>query len=348
MAVVEINTVSSSAKDIVPEVSIIIPLYNAEKYIYQCLKSIDSACGASLSNYEVIIVDDGSTDNSLSIVEEFTSSHNNFRIIKQENKGTSSARMNGLSVAKGDFIWFIDSDDYLISGALDTVMQLLKKHPVDVLMIQIQMYDENTGNRWIKAYAPVPEGFISGKEYLQRPPTTVTPVQFIIKRLLFDNPDIRFPEGFRHEDEYFSRVLQYNSTTMYVSDEPLYVYRLWGGSFMHTNTIRHRYDIIEIYKLLDDFVRRQVDIKDVAWFRRDIFSFLMGAYFWYTDLFDGGSFNEFHQKNKFFIRRELRNNAQYFSQKERWIDTLMLYCPKLFSRLLKLKHETRLAHHRTQ
>ena len=340
MAAAEINTDSSGAKNREPKVSIIIPLYNAEKYIYQCLKSIDSPCGALPSNYEVIIVDDGSTDNSLSIVEEFVSSRNNFRIIKQENRGTSGARMNGLSVAMGDYIWFIDSDDYLISGALDTVMQLLMKHPVDVLMIQIQMYDENTGNRWIKAYAPAQEGIISGKEYLQRPPTTVTPVQFIIQRHLLDNPDIHFPEGLRHEDEYFSRVLQYNSATMYISDEPLYVYRLWGGSFMHTDTIRHLYDIIEIYKLLDDFVRRQVDIKDVAWFRRDIFSFLMGAYFWYTDIFDSDAFNEFHQKNKGFIKRELRNNAKYFSQKERWIDTFMLFCPKLFPKLMRLKRKS--------
>lgn len=327
-----------------PKVSIIVPAYNAEKYLERCLNSI---AVQTMPDFECIIVDDGSTDNSLLIAEEFTSSHNNFRIIKQENKGTSIARMNGLSKAKGDFIWFIDSDDYLVPGAFDTVLHLLKKHTVvDVLMIQVQMYDENTGNRWIKAYAPAPEGIISGKEYLQRTPTTVTPVQFIIKRTLFENADIRFPEGLRHEDEYFSRVLQYNSEAMYISDKPLYVYRLWGGSFMHTSTIRHAYDIIEIYKLLDDFVHRCVEKMDQAWFRRNIFSFLMGAYFWYIDLFNSEEFNDFHQKNKVFIRKELRNNAQYFAPKERWIDTLMLYCPRLFARLLKLKHAARLAHHR--
>ena len=210
-----------------PKVSIIVPAYNAEKYLACCLNSI---AVQTMPDVECIVVDDGSTDNSLLIVEEFASSRDSFRIIKQENRGTSIARMNGLAVAKGDFIWFIDSDDYLVPGALDTVIQLLKKHSeVDVLMIQVQMYDENTGNRWIKAYAPAPEGIISGKEYLQRTPTTVTPVQFIIKRTLFENPDIRFPEGLRHEDEYFSRVLQYNSVQMYISDEPLYVYRLWGA-----------------------------------------------------------------------------------------------------------------------
>ena len=117
---------------------------------------------------------------------------------------------------------------------------------------------------------------------------------------------------------------------------------------MHTNTIRHAYDIIEIYKLLDDFVYRCVDEMDQAWFRRNIFSFLMGAYFWYIDLFDSEVFKEFHSNNKVFIRKELRRNAQYFSSKERSIDTMMLYCPKLLARLLKLKHAARLAHHRAQ
>lgn len=319
--------------------SIIIPLYNVEKYISQCLTSIVQSNEVDPTIYEIIIVDDGSTDKSLSIVEDFASTQNNIRIVRQKNKGVSKARMNGLSISKGDFIWFIDSDDYLISGAINTVLQLLERYPEpDVFVIQMQLYYEKTGARQTSPYSPIPERFISGKEYLQRIPMIICPVQFIIRRGMFANPDIYFPEGLRHEDEYFSRVLQYNSSLMYVSDELLYVYRQREDSYMHTMDIQHLYDMVEIYRLLSRFVHSATDLKDRDWLQRDIFSFLISSYFYFTAYFFTAEFHKFHRRNKRFIRQEFYKNAQFLPLKTFWIDLLILYCPQLFLILFRVHH----------
>lgn len=313
------------------QLSIVIPLYNTEKYILQCLASIVQS-GVDPAIYEVIVVDDGSTDKSLSIVEDFSIDRNNFRIIKQQNQGVSRARMNGVSAAKGNYVWFIDSDDYLVAGAVNTVLQLLERYPqLDVLVIQMQLYDERTGEKRISPYAPAPESFISGKEYMQRTPLIICPVQFIIRIKMFENPDIYFPEGLRHEDEYFSRVLQYNSETMYVSPELLYVYRQREGSYMQTPSIKALYDMVGIYRILSDFVQNNTDLNDREWFQRDIFSFLISTYFWFPHLILTAEFREFHRKNQRFIRRELRKSARFLSPKTLCSDILMLHFPRLFT-----------------
>lgn len=322
------------------QLSIIIPLYNTEKYIYQCLESVSQY--HDLSAYEIIVVDDGSTDQSLAIVEEFSAIRPNFRIIRQSNKGVSSARMSGVSIAKGSYVWFVDSDDYLLPGAINTVLRLLEEcSQVDVLVIQMLLYDDKTGDSRISPFAPAPERFISGREYLQRRPLCICPVQFIIKRGMFVNPDIRFPEGLRREDEYFSRVLQYNSTLMYISEEPLYVYRQRSGSYMRTNTIQPLYDMVEIYKLLSDFVEKKTDIADRVWLQRDIFSFLVSSYFWFPEMIPTAEFREFHNNNKRFIRKELRKSTKILPLRNLWRDVFMLYAPQIFSRLIKYKYRLR-------
>ena len=101
-------------------VSIIIPVYNAERTLCKCL---DSILGQDFNNYEIILVNDGSKDSSLDICNEYGSKHHNISVINQNNAGVSSARNAGLDVAKGDWITFIDSDDYIENGffnCLDT------------------------------------------------------------------------------------------------------------------------------------------------------------------------------------------------------------------------------------
>ena len=93
-----------------PMISIIIPVFNAEAYLYRCLKSIQEQTN---KNFEVIIIDDGSTDQSINICQEFTEKDNRFKVYQKENGGVSSARNMGLNHAIGDFIFFADADDWI-------------------------------------------------------------------------------------------------------------------------------------------------------------------------------------------------------------------------------------------
>ena len=106
------------------KLSIVIPVYNVEKYVNRCLLSVLNQ-KVSSNEYEIVIVNDGSTDSSLSIVEEMIESYNNVILVSQENAGLSAARNRGLLLAKGDYIWFVDSDDWIDDDSLISIFMLM-------------------------------------------------------------------------------------------------------------------------------------------------------------------------------------------------------------------------------
>lgn len=106
-------------------VSVIIPVYNQERYIRKCL---DSVCGQSYRDLEIIVVDDGSTDGSLSIAERVAARDTRVRIVKKRNEGVAFARRDGLSVAGGEFVMYVDSDDYILPDAVENLLSTYQKH----------------------------------------------------------------------------------------------------------------------------------------------------------------------------------------------------------------------------
>lgn len=98
-----------------PKFSIIVPVYNVERYLSACL---DSICQQDYSNFELIVVNDGSTDNSRAILESYANKDKRIRIYNTENNGVSAARNLALSVSSGDYVWMVDSDDLLACNAL--------------------------------------------------------------------------------------------------------------------------------------------------------------------------------------------------------------------------------------
>lgn len=318
-----------------PSVSIIIPAYNAEKFLRRCL---DSIATQKADDCEVIVVNDGSTDGTGPMADAYAAKDPRFQAVHQENGGVSVARKNGVSSASGAYIWFIDSDDYILPDALAKVLALVKDHPeTDTFLAPVKMRDEQDGKEWVKPYASPGTPSLSGKDYLKLKPVSVCPVQFVFRKELLENPWVFFPEGLRHEDEYFCRVLQYFSPSLYIQEEPLYVYSQWGGSFMNTPSIRHLYDMVEVYKYLDRFVEEGADPEDRSWLRPDSFSFLISTHFWYRDLFRTPEFKAFRRANIGYIRQEFQKATPFIPAKERMMDRFMLSCPTLLATLLELK-----------
>ncbi len=120
------------------ELSIIIPIYNVEEYIEKCIASVYQQ-QLDKGQFELIIVDDESPDTSLQLVENIAKEHNNIRIISQKNQGLGGARNTGLEAAKGQFIFFLDSDDYLNENVLAPLLDLAKKNTVDFIEFGTQM-----------------------------------------------------------------------------------------------------------------------------------------------------------------------------------------------------------------
>ena len=125
-------------------VSVIIPVYNVEKLLGKCIESVVKQ---TYYNIEIIVVDDGSTDSSGKVCDSFND-RNNVTIIHQENAGLSGARNAGMSIAKGDYLFFLDSDDYLALDTIETLVDLLEENDADVSVTRmIKTYDDGTKKR---------------------------------------------------------------------------------------------------------------------------------------------------------------------------------------------------------
>ncbi|WP_049858407.1 glycosyltransferase family 2 protein [Fibrobacter succinogenes] len=122
-----------------PAVSVIIPLYNTEAFIKDCL---DSLVAQTFTDFEVIIVDDGSTDGGARIAASYASADTRFKLIGQPNKGPSEARNTGLKIMRGEYVTFIDSDDCVAPNFLETLFFIAQLHKADVACCSIKNIDE--------------------------------------------------------------------------------------------------------------------------------------------------------------------------------------------------------------
>ena len=121
-------------------ISVIVPVYNAEKYLEKCINSILS----QNVECEIILVDDGSKDNSLMVCNQFKQNFNNIKVFHQENAGAASARNFGLKNANGEFVYFLDSDDYIDDGFLSTMLEGIKDVDLVVVPMKIHRSQSNT------------------------------------------------------------------------------------------------------------------------------------------------------------------------------------------------------------
>ena len=122
------------------KISVIIPVYNVEKYIIECIESI---INQTFKDIEIIVVNDGSKDNSIKIVEEYLSDKR-LKIINKENRGLSSARNKGMKIARGEYIYFIDSDDFINEDVLEVLYKNLESERFDIIFSNFSFYNDKT------------------------------------------------------------------------------------------------------------------------------------------------------------------------------------------------------------
>lgn len=141
-----------------PSVSVIVPAYNIEKYIRQAL---DSIVRQSLSDIEIICIDDGSTDNTLAIIQEYAAKDDRFKVLVQKNQGAGAARNKGLAIARGECLSFLDGDDFFEYDMLETAYRKMQQTKADIAVYQVNAYDNDTG---VTSYCEI--GF--RKEYIPK------------------------------------------------------------------------------------------------------------------------------------------------------------------------------------
>lgn len=207
--------------------SIIIPMYNAESYISQCLDSILSQC-LDLDKYEIIIVNYGSTDSSQEIVQEYQKRFHNIRLFDQINKGQSAARNLGMDNASGDYIQFIDADDFILPDSLVHILSFVEttdeNNKYDIITFDIAGGDANKSNS-IKDYGSgkcIWTG--NGYEYIASHNYNNSPCYYWLNRDYANRIILRFVEGQLCEDGMFTLTALLNSNNVAYIDFLVYFY----------------------------------------------------------------------------------------------------------------------------
>lgn len=223
------------------KVSVIIPIYNVEKYLTECLESI---INQTLKDIEIILINDGSTDNTYEIIEKYQKIDNRIKVINQINQGQSVARNNGLEISVGEYVYFMDSDDLLELTALETCYVKSKKENLDFLIFDSDIFFENLDlekkyNNFKKNREKKLEDNIqSGKRVLDvllknnefRCPLWLC---FINTKYL-KNIDLKFYPGIIHEDELFAYKLYLNAERVNYINRKFFKRRLRENSTMTT------------------------------------------------------------------------------------------------------------------
>ena len=248
------------------KLSIVVPVYNVEDYVGQTLKSIFAT---DATGFEVVVVNDGTKDRSMDVVRQFAD-RPNLTIIEQENRGLSAARNRGLDAAKGDYVWFVDSDDYLVENGVGKVLALLEEKPgVDVLMFPVMKVYEDRSSSQLE-YQVEKEHVTTGRSILRNNEYPLYYAhRYVFKRSLSEgNPWVRFPEGYVQEDDYWGPVLLYYASCVAILSIPVYNYRiLRPGSIMTDRVVRNSYDRVAVHKKCMDFMHAVLAKEDWPWFR---------------------------------------------------------------------------------
>lgn len=227
-------------------ISIIVPVYNVEKYVGKCIESI---LHQTYADFELILVNDGSTDTSYEICCKYAEKDERIRLINKENGGLSSARNRGIDVCKGDFITFVDSDDYISKFMLSELYKYIIENSADISMCSFKRVEEFEEIKDIKVSGEIE--ILSSRNCFERIYSSQVD-EFTVawgklyKRKLFEN--IRYPEGKIHEDEFVTYKLFYAANKIVYLNRKLYFYLIRSQSIMHSTFSKNSLVRLDAYE----------------------------------------------------------------------------------------------------
>lgn len=255
------------------KLSFIVPIYNMENYLEECVESI---LLQNVEQSEIILVDDGSMDASVSLCDKYEKQYGNIKVIHKVNGGISSARNRGLSVAQGEYICFVDSDDFFKSEFANDFLEICEKENLDIIRGWYGIYEEDTKTYQQHLFPEISyiNKTLSGYEFLKKSvlehANEVVPWLGFFKRDYLVKNKLVFPEGIAYEEDqlFFLEALICNKECrVYQSDIEFYSYRKRQGSATKTPKFKQIEDILYVVeketRLLDKY-QLPKDIKNSA------------------------------------------------------------------------------------
>ena len=242
-------------------ISVIIPVYNVRDYIADC---IDSLKGQSCKDMEVIIVDDCGQDDSIAITHQLLDDYEGFPTLwirHEHNRGLSAARNTGLEAARGEYVFFLDSDDYLSTDCLELQLKAIQKHDADIVVGGIEMLGDGGYVPCLNIYKDTLEGKEIVAAYLGGSYYMMAWNKLVRRSFLLDN-HISFVEGLIHEDEPWSFEVACVARKMAFVSEKTYIYRIRENSIQTDKVFTKHYVAYRtLYQIIADTAKRH-DISD--------------------------------------------------------------------------------------
>lgn len=251
------------------KLSIIVPIYGVEQYLHKCVESLLNQDIPS-SDYEIILVDDGSPDACPQICDEYAAAHKNIRVVHRENGGLSTARNSGIKIAQGEYLMFVDSDDYIEASVLNELMKQVERDNLDVLRYNYcnvnACYEEFYPNKDPKRDVDYSESVTDGVSFLnERLGPGCYAWQFVVNRKLLN--ECIFKEGIYFEDVEWTPRMLVRAKRVASTSNVVYNY-LWrsGSITLPTDPIKRKKVIDDKIALIRGFKEQSKKVKDPMWF----------------------------------------------------------------------------------
>lgn len=237
------------------KLSVIIPIYNVEKYLDRCIKSI---CNQTYENLEIILVDDGSTDGSPEMCDQYVEKDKRIKVIHKQNGGLSDARNVGLEYATGQYIFFCDSDDYVERDLISECMESISKDSIDILIFAFYRLQDGIVT---VCGEKLPEGIFSLKNTPELLLTSPSACNKIFKTEFLKKSRTLFPVGKLYEDLGTIPKLYLLAEKVRYIDKPYYYYEIRGSSIMTSTKLDRAFsnrieiidEILKCYKKLNAY-----------------------------------------------------------------------------------------------
>lgn len=235
-----------------PKVSIIIPVYNVEEYLKECL---DSVRNQTLVDIQIICVNDGSTDNSKYILDEYCKKDARFEVINKKNGGLSSARNIAISLVRADYLTFLDSDDYLAANYLEEMYNLAEKFFLDLAICNAYKFDHKERSFFQKLYdfselmGDKEVILIKSEKEKKKILNVVVAWNKLFNKSFYKKNNFQFPEGLSYEDNLVAWEAILKSKKLAIINKPLIFYRLHPLSLSSKRDIS-LFDALEVYTLI--------------------------------------------------------------------------------------------------
>lgn len=307
-------------------VSVIVPIYNVEQYLSQC---IDSILNQTYTNLEIILVDDGSPDSCPQICDEYAAKDARVRVIHKPNGGLSDARNTGIDASTGDWLVFVDSDDYIAPDMIASLYDAVIKHNAQMALCEVVRFSDDPDYRpavWKKLTSEI----LTGADVLKRGsfgPVYVVAWNKIYAKQLWN--DIRYPLGRIHEDEFVAHHLYGSCNKVVCIPNALYYYRQNPNGIMG-----QKYNIarLDYFDALDDrfnYYQQNALSEYIASVQYYYICLLLNSYF----LFEDNS--AARPKLKQFRRKARRYKSAYLRSRKEPITSkiallIFLYCLPLY------------------